>query len=70
MSASEYVRDLRTPEQIRAAAAAEMQRRFGVLTWFGAFTGLYWAMVSKQQLVAATTPQALGERIESARRRR
>ncbi|MFI0366659.1 hypothetical protein ACH35V_02200 [Actinomadura sp. 1N219] len=70
MSAPRYVRDLRTDEQIRAAAAAEMQRRFGVLAWFGGFTGLYWALVDKRQLVAATTPQALGEQIKSARQPR
>ncbi|TDB79837.1 hypothetical protein E1264_34915 [Actinomadura sp. KC216] len=58
MSAPRYTRDPRTIMQARAAAAKEMMRRFGALAWFGAYTGLWWAMVDDRYLVQAKVPAA------------
>ncbi|TDD14324.1 hypothetical protein E1287_42830 [Actinomadura sp. KC06] len=55
--------------QARVRGAAEVMRRFGALTWYGAYTGLYWAMVNGR-LIEAETPEALGKEIMSARGRR
>lgn len=57
-------------QQTRVSTARELHRRFGALAWFGAYTGMWWALVDGWRLVEAQDPERLGEQIMSARNRR
>ncbi|WUI00188.1 hypothetical protein OHR68_43100 [Spirillospora sp. NBC_00431] len=69
MSVARYART-RLAWRPARAAVKELMRRFGVVAWFGATTGMWWAMVDGECLVEATDPDALVEQIVSARRPR
>ncbi|TDD76213.1 hypothetical protein [Actinomadura rubrisoli] len=51
------------------AEARELERRYGVVAWWGIFTCAWWALVDRTWLVEAPTPARLGEQILAARRR-